>query len=215
VRTAKDADWVFVESGTATAMARHEAQASAAHALAEGDSYTQRGTEPGLTSRRAPVDLLALMPRAFADSLPRRAQRFAVVSTEPMAVGEVGYDEVAPWLNGEPALRAALVTRYGVLAPQARFRQGLVAELASHPEWRRVLFPEPVRAKAPTTIARRPSPPLDNRPATADDQWRVHVEPLTVEAVGAPLLAGAPAESLAPADASPPPADPPARGDTP
>ena len=135
----KDVAWLFAEAGPAVAMPRGDALAAPALQLREGDSYVQRGAEPGGVSRRVPADLLAQLPRAFADSLPRRAARFAAVVVEPTGLDDVRYDEAAAWLNGEAALRAGFVPRFTPLAKQARFRSGLVAELSLHQEWRRCI----------------------------------------------------------------------------
>lgn len=66
--------WLYVESGIAAAQPR-DGRRVAPYALAEGGSFTQRA-EGGLQSTANPVDRLARMPRAFFDTLPRRAARF-------------------------------------------------------------------------------------------------------------------------------------------
>jgi hypothetical protein len=66
--------WLFVESGIASAQPR-DGRRAAPYALAEGGSFTQRA-DGGLQSQAAPADRLARMPRAFFDTLPRRAARF-------------------------------------------------------------------------------------------------------------------------------------------
>ncbi len=73
--------WLFVETGIASAQPR-DGRRAAPYALAEGGSFTQRA-EGGLQGTAAPTDRLARMPRAFFDTLPRRAARFGAV---PVAV---------------------------------------------------------------------------------------------------------------------------------
>jgi hypothetical protein len=68
--------WLYVESGIAAAQPR-DGRRAAPYALAEGGSFTQRA-DGGLQSTANPVDRLARMPRAFFDTLPRRAARFGV-----------------------------------------------------------------------------------------------------------------------------------------
>jgi hypothetical protein len=156
VRADADMVWLFVEAGSARVAPRGSAPDHPEQALAEGMSYTQRGTEPGQASRSAPPsELRAQMPRAFADSLPRRAARFADVNTEPGGVVDVAYDDVAHWLHAEAALRAGFVQRYASLVRQPKSRAALVADLKLHPEWRRLLFPDPPRPKAPVVVVRR------------------------------------------------------------
>lgn len=200
----KDVAWLFAEAGAAVAMPRGDAPAAPALQLREGDSYVQRGAEPGSVSRRAPPDLLAQLPRAFADSLPRRAARFASVSVEPTQPDDVRYDEVAPWLNAEPALRAGFVPRFTPLAKQARFRSGLIAELSLHQEWRAVLFPPPPppppRPKErPVAVLRAPAAASEPAPAA----------PVAAETRPTPYFRWVPVEepgtetSLTPAQAAP------------
>ena len=227
LHVAADAVWLFAESGSANVLPRAHATGATAQALADGDSFLARGAEPGRSLRRAPADLLARMPRAFADSLPRRAARFAAMQVAPSGAAEAGVAEVAPWLNVEPPLRSALVTRFAPLAQQARFRQGLLAERVLPTEWQRVLFPAPVRARPPAVLVRRvlPPPAAPARPATADAQWRTQVEPVAASAVtveppqpaatAATVAASAPDEAPGAAAPEPPPTEPATRGDTP
>lgn len=156
VRTDGNMVWLFVEAGSARARPHGAAPEAAEQTLAEGDSFTQRGTEPGQASRHAPpAELRAQMPRAFADSLPRRAQRFVDMVTEPSGITDAAYEEVAPWLNAEAAVRAGFVQRFAAFARQPKARAALVADLKLHPEWRPVLFPDPPRPKAPVVAVRR------------------------------------------------------------
>jgi hypothetical protein len=111
-----------------------------------------------------PAELRGQVPRAFVDTLPRRAERFAGRNIEPTRPTEVAYAEIAPWVNGEAALRPAFVQR---LTPRARdngFRHALVAEMKLHPEWQPVLFPPPPPKKPQP--AKVPTPPAGD-PAAA------------------------------------------------
>lgn len=72
----KTESWLYVESGVAAAQPR-DGRRAAPYALAEGGSFTQRA-DGGLQSTANPVERLARMPRAFFDTLPRRAARFGV-----------------------------------------------------------------------------------------------------------------------------------------
>ncbi|MFT3956712.1 MAG: hypothetical protein QM722_20710 [Piscinibacter sp.] len=156
---------LFVETGEATAAELRDGRSGRPLALADGDALVRRGNEAPTIARRPPADLLARLPRAFADSLPRRAARFQARPVEPAGAVPVSYAEAARWINGEPALRAAAVSRFTPRASDAAFRAALVAELKSHPEWDRVLFPEKYRPK-PVTVARREAPAA-SQPAAA------------------------------------------------
>jgi len=153
--------WVFAESGGVELQRRRDGKATLLQPLADGDSYVLQGNAPGGTSRMAPAELRSQVPRAFLDTLPRRAERFAGRTVEPTRPAEVTYAEIAPWVNAESALRTAFVQR---LTPRARdngFRNALVAELKLHPEWQPVLFPPPPRKpaapKLPASAAEEPS----------------------------------------------------------
>ena len=52
-------------------------------------------------------------------------------------------------IDAEPALRPQFVPRWRTLAKAPEFRAGLVAGIAAHPEWDRLLFPEKYRPKPP------------------------------------------------------------------
>jgi hypothetical protein len=148
---------LFVEAGSAQAAEVQDGRVGKALALKDGDALVRRGGEATALARRPPADLLAGMPRAFADSLPRRAARFQARPVEPGVGVPVSYADAARWINGEPALRTLAVARFKPRAADRDFRTSLVAELKSHPEWDRVLFPEKYRPK-PVTVARRDAP---------------------------------------------------------
>lgn len=155
LRVAPEAVLVFVESGQAR-VSEPDA-ATPEMALAEGDAFVRRGRTAPTSARRPPADLLQGLPRAFADSLPRRTARWQARPVEPGAGTPVSYAEVARWIDGEPALRALAVPRFATRAGDRAFRAALVAGVRSHPEWSRTLFPERYRPK-PTVVVQRTEP---------------------------------------------------------
>ena len=171
VRVAAHASLAFVEAGQANALERSTSQPAAAHALNDGDSFVVRNGTPGALVRRPPSDLIDGLPRAFIDTLPRRATQWrGRAIAEPAPLADPGYADLAPWLHADPALRAAFVKRFSPLLRDRQFRSSLLAELPAHPEWGRALFPEKYRARtASTALARRPSAPpfTAYRPPTA------------------------------------------------
>jgi hypothetical protein len=166
------ASLVFIEKGRADVLDRTAGQADAAHGLADGDSFVVRAGAPGAVQRRPPADLLQSLPRAFADSLPRRAARWRDRPLEPGATTAPRYAEVEPWLHAEPALRASFVKRFSPLAREPAFRTGLIAGLREHPEWARVLFPAKYATKsAATLLARRSTAaPTHAKPARTEPE---------------------------------------------
>ncbi len=154
MRVAPEATLVFVEAGQAQVA---EPDAARELALGDGDAFVRRARAAAVTARRPPAELLHGLPRAFADSLPRRAARFLAQPVEPGAGTPVSYAEVARWIDGEPALRALAVPRFAPRASERAFRAALVAGLRSHPEWDRTLFPEKYRPR-PVVVVQRTEP---------------------------------------------------------
>lgn len=152
--------WLFAETGGAELQRRRDGK-GVVQPLKDGDSYLLPAQGPGSLSRTPPAELRSQVPRAFIDTLPRRSARFAGRTVEPAKVSEVAYAEIAPWINGEAALRAAFVPRLTPRAKDSAFRSSLVAELKLHPEWQLTLFPPPPPPKKPppavdTATARAP-----------------------------------------------------------
>lgn len=152
MRASPDALLVFVEAGQARVA---EAGSDAAVAVADGDAFVRRAGETAAAARRPPADLLNGLPRAFTDSLPRRAVRFAGAPAVPGPGQPVPFAEVAAWIDGEPALRSHAVQRFAMRAGEREFRAALVAGLRNHPEWDRTLHPEKYRPK-PVVVVQRP-----------------------------------------------------------
>ncbi len=158
---AADRMWLFVESGSAELQRRRDGRGQL-QALKDGDSYLLPAQGPGSLARTPPPELRGQVPRAFIDTLPRRSARFAGRMVEPAKPVEVAYAEIAPWVNGEAALRPAFVHRLTPRAKDSAFRGALVAELKLHPEWQPVLFPPPPKKPPPP-----PAPAVEAEPATA------------------------------------------------
>lgn len=171
VHATPQASLVFVETGRADVFERAEGRPDGASMLKEGDAFVARAAQPGALHRRPPVDLIDGLPRAFADSLPRRAALWQGRAVEAGAGSEPVYASVAPWINAEALLRPSFVQRFGPLARDRGFRASLVAELRVHPEWTRLLFPDKPKAK-PVVVAaarRSPAPPPADTPAPATE----------------------------------------------
>jgi hypothetical protein len=106
VRVDRSEGWLYVESGIAAAQPR-DGRRAAPYAMEEGAAFTQ-GADGGSLSTRPAADRLTRLPRAFYDTLPRRAARFANAAVVPVRLG--GADAPA-WVLAEPALRAAWAPR--------------------------------------------------------------------------------------------------------
>ena len=157
LRVMPGAAMVFVEVGSAQVVEVSAGRSGPAHALSEGDALVRRADAAASVARRPPTEMLQGLPRGFTDSLPRRAQRFRASPLEPGAGVPATYAEAAPWINGEPALRALAVPRFAPRASDRAFRAALLHDRRAHPEWERVLFPEKYRPR-PLVISRRAAP---------------------------------------------------------
>lgn len=167
VRATPQASLVFVETGRTDVFERAEGQRADPHSLKDGDAFAARAAQPGARLRRPPADLIDGLPRAFADSLPRRAALWQGRVVEAGAGSEPAYASVAPWINAEALLRPSFVQRFAPLARERGFRASLVTELRAHPEWTRVLFPEKPKAKPVLVAAVRRSPATPEATAPA------------------------------------------------
>ena len=170
VRATPQASLVFVEAGQADVFERAAGKPGAAHALKDGDAFAARGAQAGAMLRRPPPDLIEGLPRAFADSLPRRSAQWQGRIVDAGAGSELAYADVSAWIHAEAALRPSFVQRFSPLARERRFRASLVAELRAHPEWDRVLFPEKYRPRTAALAAARRgiAPPAATHTPTAE-----------------------------------------------
>ncbi len=162
---APELTWLFVESGVADAVIHADGHRAAPQSLRDADSLLQRGAGAPEAGRLPPQEMLAKMPRPFVDTLPRRAARFADKPVEPSKGSPATYADAAPWLNGEPVLRAAFVQRFTPRSRESAFRSALVADLRLHPEWRPVLFPPPPKPRPAPVLPPPPPPPPVAEPA--------------------------------------------------
>ena len=136
---------LFVESGSVKLVERSNARPPLA--LAPNNFVVVRlGDKPELAARPTP-DFLAQMPRPFRDLLPSRAAKFRDNPVAPKPLGDVTYDDVAGWLVAEPGLRLPLVERWRPRLRDKAFRAAMIANLAAHPEWDPLVFPEKAAKK--------------------------------------------------------------------
>lgn len=144
---------VFLEAGTAK-LTPHEGGQGALQ-LAGGDFVQRReGTMPQ-TSRRAGPEFLAKLPRQFRDRLPARAEQLARRNVVPKPLGDIAYNDVAPWLRTEPAVRLQFLPLWRARASDLTFRAAAKADLAQHPEWEPYADPEGYARKLAIEAERR------------------------------------------------------------
>ena len=130
---------------------------------------SRRFSDSGSVGASPPAAFLAELPRPFRDSLPLRADKFHDREVQPKAAPDFTYADVEAWLNSESPFRRQFIERWRVKARDPEFRRGLIAGLASHPEWDPVLFPEKYLPKDPARRHPRPRqlPPPRPPPSSA------------------------------------------------
>lgn len=145
---------VFVESGEARLVERRDGRPQPPLAMKAGEFYARKGADKGSVAPRPTAAMLEAMPRPFRDTLPDLAARHKDREVAGKPLPGLRYGDVEAWLKGEPVLRRASLARWRGMINDADFRAGLVANVRSHMEWDRLLFPEKYQPK-PTV----PAPP--------------------------------------------------------
>ncbi len=136
---------VFVEGGSVKLVERSNARPPLQ--LAPNNYVNARlGEKPELKARPAP-EFLAQMPRPFRDPLPSRSAKFRDNPVAPKPLGDVAYEDVAAWLGAEPGLRLPMIERWRPRLRDKTFRAAMIANLAAHPEWDPLVFPEKAAKK--------------------------------------------------------------------
>jgi hypothetical protein len=131
-----------------------ERPAGGAVGVRQGQNYRRAaGTARGTVANGTPQSFLAELPRPFRDSLPLRADKYRDREVAPKPAPDFVYADVEPWLRTEMPFRRQFVERWRVKARDSAFRQALIANLSSHPEWDPVLFPEKYLPKDPPRAA--------------------------------------------------------------
>ncbi|NRF68093.1 hypothetical protein HLB44_13960 [Aquincola sp. S2] len=153
-RVSGEALQLFVETGALQLQERRIKPASAL-ALKAGEFYQRDGADKGQVSPRPAPGFLQSVPKGFRDTIPPRAAQLKGRPPEPQTQPWPGYAALKAWLSAEPVIRREFPRRFAVPARDAAFRDGLVKNLASHPEWEPVLFP-PKPASAPSSPSSRP-----------------------------------------------------------
>lgn len=143
---------VFAEAGEVILQERQAGRAAGKTALRNSEFYARGADGKASTASRPTGPFIQKLPRAFMDTLPARAAVFGNRDVAPKALGELTYAEAEPWIDAE-GLRAYFVARWKPLAQNPAFRDGLAANMANHPEWDRILFPEKYLPKPPASAA--------------------------------------------------------------
>lgn len=102
-----------------------------------------RAGKPIEILERPTPEFLASIPSSFHDALVPMADRLRGVTTEAIALHEVSYGDVAPWLKDLPQFRREFVRQFLPRLKDPEFRRQIDAELGKSPEWGPILHPAP------------------------------------------------------------------------
>jgi hypothetical protein len=139
-RVTSDEAMLFMESGKAQLIERR-IKGAPPLGLKAGEFYIRQGAERGSVAPRPTPDFLKGLPRSFRDSLPPLAAQFAGKAVEGKPGPALNYAALKPWLTAEPAIRREFPKRFAALAKDSAFREALIKNLSTHPEWETLLFP--------------------------------------------------------------------------
>lgn len=143
LRMGADSSEVFIESGAARLVELSRVGSPASGRDLRGGDFAVRSEAAALTvSPRPSPEFIKAMPAYFRDDLPVFLPRVRDRNIEPAREHEATYAEVEPWLKASMPIRRHLAERFRSRAKDPQFRDKLIENLASHPEWDRILFPE-------------------------------------------------------------------------
>jgi hypothetical protein len=143
LRIREDSSEVFIESGAARLVELSKAGSPGGSRDMRGGDFLVRGAAQATTvSPRPAAEFIKAMPGYFRDDLPVALPRARGKNVELTREHDATYAEVEPWLKASAPIRRPLVERFRGRAKDPQFRGKLIENLAAHPEWDRILFPE-------------------------------------------------------------------------
>jgi hypothetical protein len=153
MRVGLEASMAFIESGQARVL-DHRSRPGTSVQLLGGEYVELVGEKMPVRAPRPSPAFVVAVPAPFRDSLPARLPLFAQRNVAPRSWGTFNYKDVEPWLK-DRALGRRLVRVWEAKAKDPEFRAGLIANLAAHPEWFSVLYPDCCDAAAADGGSRR------------------------------------------------------------
>lgn len=137
---------LFAERGALTVLARRGGELLA---LKPGQALVASGGTL-VPQARPPAGWAAGLPRAFRDTLPSQLSRYAQ-GPEPVAEARPApsYAGLQAWLTAEAPLRREFPARFKPLLADAAFKEAVLRNLASHPEWEPLVRPPPPPRPSP------------------------------------------------------------------
>lgn len=141
VRVSQGEQWLFAEAGAAS-LTERDAKPATALALRNGEVYLREGQAKGSVSPRPTPAQMQRVPRGLREKLPLRLAALKDRKVEAQSAAPPTYADLKEWLTAERPLRRHATRRFARLAREPAFRAALAANLAAHPEWEPVLYPE-------------------------------------------------------------------------
>jgi hypothetical protein len=146
IHAGQDSTEIFIESGAVRLVELSKGGTpGTGRDFKGGEFVVRREGQPLAVAPRPSADFVKTMPGYFRDDLAVFLPRLRNRSAEPTREREASYDEVEVWLKAPLAVRRGLMERFQGRAKDSQFRAKLVENLASHPEWDPILFPEKYR----------------------------------------------------------------------
>jgi hypothetical protein len=143
IHAGPEATEIFIESGAARLVELSKSGApGAGRDFKGGEFIVRRDGQPVAVASRPSAEFVKAMPGYFRDDLAAFLPRLRNRDAEPTREHEASYDEVEVWLKAPLAVRRGLRERFKSRAKDGQFRAKLIENLASHPEWDPILFPE-------------------------------------------------------------------------
>jgi len=143
LRVSGEANELFIESGAARLVeVLKNGSIGAGRDIKGGEFVVRRDGQPLAVSPRPSADFVKAMPAYFRDDLPVFLARARNKGVEPRREHEATYEEVEPWLKASLPVRRGLAERFQSRAKDAQFKSRLIDNLAAHPEWDPILYPE-------------------------------------------------------------------------
>jgi hypothetical protein len=144
-----EVDEVFHESGVMTLWVQ-KPDGSGTSASSGPSEFTSRSKTSAAQTRLGPgAAFLSTLPAAFRDPLPVGMSAKLRGKTEPQAIRDVAYEDVADWLAAPRDWRRGFIERFRPRLKDPAFFHALDAHMSAHPEWNHILHPPPPPAAAP------------------------------------------------------------------
>ena len=143
LRIGADSAELFIESGAARFVELSKSGSpGAGRDFKGGEFVVRRDGQALIVATRPSADFVKAMPGYFRDDLPAFLPRLRNRNVEPQREHEATYAEVETWLKASLPIRRNFVERFQHRAKDPQFRSKLIENLAAHPEWDPILFPE-------------------------------------------------------------------------